>query len=148
MKPQIDTFLKIFVLVALLTGMTSCFYSTKYVAEYQIKTNPDISETQKEIENIVVNLSEDYELMTDKKYNETDTLGYFGNPYHYFKYWTSKQDTVISLTLNYNGVFGKRKQPPYESMLNQLTDDLNDKFKVLDLEVLEKSNRKLKRKKK
>ncbi len=147
MKPQIETFLKILALVALTTGMTSCFYSTKYVAEYKIRNNAKTNETRKKIENVIINLSEDYELMTDKKYYETDTLGYFGNPYHYFKYWTSKQDTVISLTLNYNGAFGKRKQPPYESMLNQLTNDLNAQFRVLDLEISEKSNGKLKSKK-
>lgn len=146
MKSPMDTFLKMLVMLALTTGMTSCFYSTKYVAEYKIRTKADINETEKQIKNVVINLFQDYELMTDNKYKETDTLGYFGNPYHYFKYWTFKNDSIITLTLNYNGAFGNRKQPPYDHMLNQLSDQLAHKFKVLSTEINEESNRKLKRK--
>ena len=138
-------YLKLFVLFILTTGLSSRFYSTRYTAEYKIRPQVDIEKTDKEIKSSIHKLSENHELLTDDKYNETDTLGYFGTPYHYFKFWTSKQDTVITLTLKYNGAFGSRKSPPYQNMLNKLSEHLSSKFNLLESEINEESNRKLKK---
>ena len=138
-------YLKLFSLFILTAGLSSCFYSTKYVAEYKIRPHVNINETDKEIKSSIHKLSKDHELLTDKKYNQTDTLGYFGTPYHYFKFWTSKQDSVITLTIKYNGAFGIRKSPPYQNMLNQLSDNLSSEFNLLESEINEESNRKLKK---
>lgn len=140
-------YIRILMLSILTTGLTSCLYSTRYVATYEIQPTVNINQTDIEIRETVNKLSGEHKLTTDDKYNQTDTLGYFGKPYHYFKYWTSKQDTVIKLTLHYNGVFGNQSHPPYETMLEQLTADLKNQFNVLDSEIDEESNKKLGRKK-
>jgi hypothetical protein len=85
--------------------------------------------------------------MVDNKFSQTDTLGYFGDPYHYFKFWTSSKDSIIRLNLDYHGQFGKRKSPPYDTFLSQLTVILNQNFSVTLYEVDEKSNRKNKSRK-
>lgn len=139
---------KILLISCLTIFLSSCFYSTKYVVKYDINTKTDINQTELDIREVVKSISSQHDLLLDEKYDQTDTLGYFGSPYHYFKYWTSTKDTTIRLTLNYNGSFGKQKSPPYENMLNQLTEDLNRKFIVHNIEIHEKSNRKLSRKNK
>lgn len=141
------SYIRLLAFFILTTGLTSCFYSTKYVATYHIQPTTNIDQTAKEVRTAIEKLSLENNLMIDKKYTNTDTLGYFGNPYHYFKYWTSKQDSTLRLSLNYYGAFGNRKQPPYETMLNQLTENLNSQFNVVDSKIDEESNRKLKRKK-
>jgi hypothetical protein len=133
---------KIILIVSITIGLTSCFYSTNYVVTYHISSTTEIEQTTLALRKTIADLSLAHKLTVDNKYAQTDTFGFFGNPYHYFKYWTDNQDSTITLTLKYNGVFGKRKSPPYDTLLTQLSTLLNQEFNVTNVELQEKSNRK------
>jgi len=137
--------IKLLTLVFLL-GFSSCFYSTRYVAKYDIKNSQFAGKTKAEILEQINNLSNDYQLQEDVKFNGTDTLGFFGSPYHYFKFWTVNKDSLLTLNLIYYGSFGNRKSPPYETFLSQVSDSLNQNFNVIKTSINEKSNRKTKKK--
>jgi hypothetical protein len=137
----------IILIFSISTVLTSCFYSTKYIAKYNISPTKSNEQTILDIRETINNLSQEYNLMVDNKFSQTDTLGYFGDPYHYFKFWTSSKDSIIRLNLDYHGQFGKRKSPPYDTFLSQLTVILNQNFSVTLYEVDEKSNRKNKSRK-
>jgi hypothetical protein len=68
---------------------------------------------------------------------------YFGKPYHHFKVYTITIDTNREkIILNYNGSFGSRKNPPYEQLLQSITDSIEQKFNLIDIEISEESNNK------
>ncbi|NQY67087.1 MAG: hypothetical protein HRT72_05105 [Flavobacteriales bacterium] len=125
-----------------LFGLTSCFYSTKYVVKYDIIESTKSGQAREEILNQINILAVKHKLQKDKKFSKTDTLGFFGSPYHYFKFWTDNNDVVVILNLKYNGSFGNRKNPPYDSLLSQLTDSLNQNFNVTNIQINEETNRK------
>lgn len=126
----------------LTTSLSSCFYSTNYVAKYDITPTSTVDRVDAEIRETIIAFSEEYSLVSDEKYQQTDTLGFFGQADHYFKYWTTKQGNTIRLMVNYTGSMGGKQQPSYDKMLNQLTEHLNLKYNVSTTEISERSTRK------
>ena len=125
-------------------GLSSCLYQTSYLAKYDIKNSSNSGQSKIEIREQINRLSIEHQLQKDNKFIGTDTLGFFGSPYHYFKFWTSNNDSIMTLNLKYNGNFGSKKNPPYGNLLSQLTDSLNQIFNVTNIEIIEESNRKKK----
>ena len=139
---------KILISSLLTISLSSCFYSTEYVAKYDIAPTTNPTQTESDIREVIQNISSSHKLTPSTKFVDSDTLAFFGKPYHYFKYWTSTQNDLLILTLAYHGSFGKRKSPPYQDMLQQLSDSLNQKFSVSKIEIDEDSNRKMGKKEK
>ena len=116
--------------LGILFGLSSCFYSTTCIVKYDIENSSNSEQTRTEIYQQINKLASEYQLLKDNKFSDTDTLGFFGDPYHYFKFWTNNNDSMLTLNLDYGGSFGSRKKPPYDNLLSQLTDSINQHFNV------------------
>ena len=128
--------LKIILPVGLFFLLTSCFYSGKYLATYTIqnKNNKAISI------DFINKLADKYALSKDSKYNGIDTLGFYGDPYHYFKFWFEQKDTNTILKLDYVGTFGKRKNKPYKNLFNEFNVFLKENFIIIEQDIKEENN--------
>jgi hypothetical protein len=153
MQTPIDYFRKQFKLnqilsLGLVFSLTSCFYSGKYIAIYTVQ-NKQIDKSAKEISiDFIHQLAEKHSLSNDPKFNGIDTLGFFGQPYHYFKFWFEQKDSSAIVKLDYHGVFGSRKDQPYREVFIDFNDFLKTNFIIIDQEIYEENNTKVKRKSK
>jgi hypothetical protein len=123
--------------------LTSC-YSTKYLATYavQSKTTNTIEVSTKFIDK----LADKNELTKDNKFIGTDTLGFYGKPYHYFTFSFEQKDSQTIIKLDYWGTYGSRRNPPYRDLLQNITDSIQANFTLLDKDIKEQNNAKKKNK--
>jgi len=97
--------------VGFLFLMTSCgFYSATYVAKYTLQDTRTSEDTRELSIEFINNLADKNSLSKDSRYNGTDTLAFFGKPYHYFKFWLEQKDNNPVFQLDYWGMFGSRKK--------------------------------------
>ena len=125
--------------------MTSCFYSGKYLATYSVQ-NKQADKNVKEISiNFINQLADKNSLSKDPKFNGIDTLGFYGQPYHYFKFWFEQGDSSTIVKLDYWGTFGSRKNQPYKDLFNELNDFMKANFIIIEQDVKEENNVKTKK---
>ena len=125
--------------------LTSCFYSGKYIATYTIQ-NKQTDKNAKEISIDFINqLADKNSLSNDPKFNGIDTLGFFGQPYHYFKFWFEQRDSNTIVKLDYYGTFGSRKNQPYRDLFNELNDLMKANFIILEQDIKEENNARTKK---
>jgi hypothetical protein len=121
-----------------------CLYSTKYIANYTVQNKS----TEKSIKDVSIGfinqLAQKNQLRKDSTLKGTDTLGFYGSPYHYFKFWFEQQNNQITIKLNYDGSFGSRKNPPYRSFLQNLNDSILANFTLINIDIKETNNAKRK----
>ena len=127
----------------MLFGLSSCIYSTKYVATYAVEPQITAESTATQLKGIVAKLADDQGLKLKPNKSDINTQVFKGKTCHKFKFTTSEADTATILTLNYRGLFGSRETPPYDTFLISLTDSINASFSSVTFEATEKSNRKL-----
>ena len=131
---MIDRFRKIFRFGIILTMgtlflMTSCgIYSATYVATYTLQNKKTSKETRDISIDFINNLAGKNSLSKDLKYNDTDTIAFFGRPYHYFKFWFEQKNNNSVLKLDYWGMFGSKKSTPYANLFIELNGFLNENF--------------------
>jgi hypothetical protein len=134
--------LKMLLLVGFIFLFNSCFYSAKYLATYKVQNNRTTNETKELAINYINQLAAKNTLIKDTKYYHTDTIGFFGQPYHYFKFWFEEKDKIIILKLDYKGSFGSRKNKPYKDLFTDLNTFMNGNFIVLEEDIKEENNSK------
>ena len=126
--------------------MTSCgFYSATYVATYTLKDTVNSENTREISIDFINNLADKNALSKDTRYNGTDTLAFFGKPYHYFKFWLEQKDNNQIFQLDYWGMFGSRKKIPYRGLFNELDDFFSANFVVLERDIKDENNAKEKK---
>jgi hypothetical protein len=124
--------------------LTSCFYSGKYIATYTVQ-NRQADQNAKEISIDFINqLADKNSLSKDPKFNGIDTLGFYGQPYHYFKFWFEQRDSSTIVKLDYWGTFGNRKNQPYKDLFNELNDFMKMNFIIVEQDIKEDNNSKTK----
>ena len=129
--------------VGMLFLMTSCgFYSATYVATYTLKDTKNREDTEEILINYVNNLPEKNYLSKDSKFDGTDTLAFYGKPYHYFKFWLEQKDNNSVFKLDYWGMYGSRKRIPYRNLFDELNEFLNTNFTVLEQDIKDVNNAK------
>ncbi|MFY8020810.1 MAG: hypothetical protein ACOVP1_06420 [Bacteroidia bacterium] len=89
-------------------------------------------------------MAEKNQLIKDNTFKGIDTLGFYGRPYHYFKFWFEQQNNQFTIKLNYNGSFGSRKNPPYRSFLQNVSDSIQSNFTLINSDIKETNNAKRK----
>jgi hypothetical protein len=125
--------------------LTSCFYSGKYIGAYTVK-NQQTERNAKEISIDFINqLAVKNSLSKDKRFNGIDTLGFFGQPYHYFKFWFEQKDNNTIIKLDYYGVFGSRKNQPYRDLFKELNDFMKANFIIIEKDIEEENNARIKK---
>lgn len=122
--------------------LTSCFYSGKYIAAYTVQ-NRQPDQNAKELSIDFINqLAAKNSLNKDPKFNGIDTLGFYGRPYHYFKFWFVQRDSSTIVKLDYWGTFGSRKKQPYKDLFNELNDFMKRNFIIIEQDIKEENNSK------
>ena len=120
--------------------LTSCFYTGKYFATYTVQNrNKDIGIRENSI-NFINQLADKNSLKKDPKYNEFDTLGFFGQPYHYFKFWFEEKDTIIIIKFDYWGTLESRSKNRYKDLFKEFNNFMNENFIILEEEFNDESN--------
>lgn len=116
----------------------SCMYPVRYTAQYHIASAKS-SEVQNEVDTFFQNRSRmnaKLLLSKDERMLATDTLGYYGRPYHYFKVWTTTDSTNnTSLSVDYTGYFRYRYKTAYKRLLSDLNDSIRSGFDVQELSI-------------
>lgn len=130
--------------ITILLSLSSCFYTTKYIATYTFQNNSKESNSKEIASKIINQLAQKNQLSKDPTFNSTDTLGFYGSPYHYFKFWFEQQNNQFTIRLNYDGSFGSRKNPPYRSFLQNLSDSIQANFTLINSDIKETNNAKRK----
>jgi hypothetical protein len=122
--------------------LDSCIFSGKYIASYRVMAKNTKKSTKEIYTDYINHLAAKNKFIIDSKYNGTDTLGYYGQPYHYFKFWleVSEGDTV--LRIDYYGSFGSRRNQPYKELFNELNSFMNENFIIIEKEINEENNAK------
>ena len=121
--------------------VTSCFYSGKYIATYTIQ-NKQTDKNAKEISIDFINQLADKNYLTkDSKFNGIDTLGFYGQPYHYFKFWFEQIDSNTNVKLDYHGfgVYGSRQKQPYRDLFVELNDFMKTNFIIIKQDIKEEN---------
>jgi hypothetical protein len=137
---------KVNFLLGILFLMTSCgFYSAMYKATYTIQSTKNSENTREISIDFINNLADKNSLSKDTRYNDTDTLAFFGKPYHYFKFWLEQNDSNTVFNLDYWGMFGSRKIIHYSNLFNELNNFVNINFIILEQDIKEKNNAKNKK---
>lgn len=129
----------------LLLLLTSCFYSTKYLATYTVQSKTSATNTIAVSTKFINKLADKNELTKDRKFIGTDTLGFYGNPYHYFTFSFEQKDTQTVIKLDYWGIYGSRKNPPYRDLLQNIMDSIQTNFILVDKDIKEQNNAKEKK---
>jgi hypothetical protein len=125
--------------------LTACFYSGKYIGTYTVK-NQQTEKNAKEISIDFINqLAVKNSLSIDPKFNGIDTLGFFGQPYHYFKFWFEQKDSNTIIKFDYYGVYGSRKNQPYHDLFKELNDFMKANFVIIEQDIKEDNNAKTKK---
>jgi hypothetical protein len=134
--------MRLIIFLTIIPLLSSCLYSVKYVAKYEIDTS-EKKYDKALIQNIFEHQPKEHLLYRDIEYDVADTLVYFGKPYHHFKVYTIAIDTNHEkVILIYNGSFGSKKNPPYEQLLQSITDSIEQKFNLINIDINEESNKK------
>ncbi len=128
----------------MILSLSSCFYSTKYIATYTFQNNSKESNSKEIAAKFIKQLAEKNQLIKDNTFKGIDTLGFYGRPYHYFKFWFEQQNNQFTIKLNYNGSFGSRKNPPYRSFLQNVSDSIQSNFTLINSDIKETNNAKRK----
>ena len=132
---KINRFAK-FIIVGTLLVTTFACHSIHYIATYDIQNKRPENSQRQTAEKFINHLANKYDLTEDKKYNNTDTLGYFGRPYHYFKFtFDNKGQTDGAITLDYWGMSSRKNT--YRELLNALTDSIQTNFIILKKDIKE-----------
>ena len=132
--------LKIIFPLGLIFILTSCFYSGKYIATYTVQDKNKDKNSREITIDFINQLADKNALSKDPKYNGIDTLGFYGQPYHYFKFWFEKKDTNTILKLDYWGTFGSRKNKPYKDLFNELNEFMKENFIILEQDIKDENN--------
>ena len=115
---------------------TSACQTIHYTARYDIKSKDSINSQGQTAKKIISHLANKYDLKEDKKYNTPDTIGYFGRPYHYFKFTFDNNGQIDgAITLDYWGVSSRKNT--YREFLNTLTDSIQTNFTILKRDIKE-----------
>lgn len=125
-------------LLALSLLLSSCFYSGKQQATYTIKPKGNDARTQ--AIGFINQLAVQNALTKDPQYNGYDTLGFYGKPYHYFKFWFEQHDTTLVLKMDYSGSFGSRKNKPYKDFFIALNTFMEENFIIIEQHIKEENN--------
>lgn len=116
----------------------SCMYPVRYTAQYHI-TSAKSSEVRNEVDTFFQHRSDmnpKLLLSKDERMLATDTLGYYGRPYHYFKVWTSvDNENNTLLSVDYTGYFRYRYKTAYKRLLRDLNDSIRSGFDVQKLSI-------------
>lgn len=122
--------------------LTSCMYSGKYVASYAVDTDISCKEMKDVSIDYINQLADKYALDNiEPQYNASDTLIFYGQPYHSFKFWFEKEEKCI-LKVSYYGVFGNRRQDPYADFFFELDAFMKENFANVEVQVDKESNAK------
>lgn len=119
--------------------LPSCFSKSKYIAVYTVQVKDTDKNTKEITINFINQLADKYSLNKDTKYNGNDTLGFYGQPYHYFKFWFEQQGNNNVLKLDYWGNSGNRNKKFYQDFFKELGDFMEDNFFIIE-QVIEKEN--------
>ena len=123
--------------------MTSCgIYSVTYVATYTLQNKKNNEDTREISIDFINNLADKNSLSKDQKYIDTDTLAFYGRPYHYFKFWFEQKENDPVFKIDYWGMFGSRKSTPYANLFGELNEFLNENFIILEQEIKEENSAK------
>jgi hypothetical protein len=134
--------LKIIGLSIFISLFSSCFYSAKYAARYTVQNNTNTNDYRTITINFINQLANKNKLSPDTKFNGIDTLAYFGQPYHYFKFWFEEKDSISILVLDYKGTFGSKKNKPYKELFTELHTFMKGNFIILEEDIKEENNSK------
>lgn len=124
--------------------LTSC-YSTTYLATYTVQSKTSATNAIEVSTKFIDKLADKNELAKDNKFIGTDTLGFYGKPYHYFTFTYKQKDSQTIIKLDYWGVYGSRRNPPYRDLLQNITDSMQANFILLDKVIQEQNNAKRKK---
>jgi hypothetical protein len=132
---KINWFTKSLIAGTLLVAISACD-SIRYIAQYDIQSKGQANSQRQTAEKFINQLADKYELKADTKYNNTDTLGYYGKPYHYFRFsFENKGQMDGTITLDYWG--GPARTNTYRELLNALTDSVQTNFILLKKDIKE-----------
>jgi hypothetical protein len=115
--------------------LSSCVYSAKYLASYSVQNKITDNETKEISIDFFNQLADKYSLSKDAKYNGNDTIGYFGRPYHYFKFWFEQRENTTIVILDYWGMYGSRKNQPYRKLFEELDNFMKTKFIIIEQDI-------------
>ena len=125
-----------YILIGTLLIFASACHTIQYTARYDVKSKDSINSQRQTAEKFINRLADKYDLTEDKKYNNTDTLGYYGDPYHYFKFtFDNKGLTNGTITLDYWGMSSRKNR--YKEFLTTLTDSIQTNFILLKQDIKE-----------
>lgn len=116
--------------------LSACFHSTRYVASYTVHGNNQENNTKELATNFIHQLADKKSLTEDTKYKGTDTIGFYGRPYHYFKFWFDNKDSNTTIQLDYSGTHSSKKNP-YNDFFTELNNFMNENFIMLKQEIKE-----------
>jgi len=102
------------------------------MASYKVKNKNEEFSVKSRAFSIINQIAEANQLKPDKKYIHTDTLGFFGQPYHYFKFWIVPEKEFTIINFDYWGTHTNRKKTTYQNFFNQTTDSLKTNFILLE----------------
>jgi hypothetical protein len=131
--------LHIILQLGLIFLLSSCFYSRTYIATYTIQNNQTDNKIKEISIDFINRLAEKNSLSKDTKFNGIDTLGFYGQPYHYFKFWFEQKDNKTIVKLDYWGTFGNRKNEPYRELFNDLNDFMKANFIIIEQDIKEEN---------
>lgn len=129
----------------LLLLLSSCFYSTRYIATYTVKSKTTATNTRDISVNFINQLADKNGLTKDPKFLGSDTLGFYGRPYHYFTYTFEQKNTETTIKLDYWGMYGSRSNPPYRDLLQNISDSIQTNLTLVDKDIKELNNAKEKK---
>ena len=130
-----------------ISSLSSCLYSAIYNAEYSLYS-PDKVTADKEIcQALIFELCKDNRLFqSDQMFGSTDTLRFFGEPYHSFMFVFSEHNDSLKLNVVYYGNIGSLRNPPYETFFDSLKVSLESEFEItLSIREFENNSRRKKR---
>jgi hypothetical protein len=133
---------KNFLPIILIFLFTSCMYSAKHIATYTIRNKNAEKDTKELSVEFINQLAERNHLSKDPKYNGIDTIGFFGKPYHYFKFWFEEIDNNLMVKLDYWGNYGSKRNKPYSDLFVELHDFMETNFIILEHEIKEETSSK------
>ncbi len=116
---------------------TSC-HTIEYSAIYEIKRTGINSGSIEKFSTLIQQVARQSKvyLVRDEKYKSNDTIAYFGQPYHYFKFVITQKDTQrVVVKLDYHGSLGKKGL--YKTFLNTMSDSIHANFNIIKAETKE-----------
>jgi hypothetical protein len=127
-------------LIVSLMSLSSCFFSIHYYAKYTLHNDRPADQMDEKAQEIISGIAGKYKLCEDESPRKKDTLGFYGVPYHYFKFNINSDSLASEVELDYRGAFGSRRKPPYQELLKEFLDSMKSEFKIVGSEIKETSN--------